>query len=206
VTTVRSSHGRRATRLNTANYEGYNCALFNPGIGNTFTLDMNGDGKLETIYLSAADLGIPPVKRSIRRSTWVSSMPSTASGGRRSTTPCRVTTVTRKASCSPTSVKVTSRTTQAFDFPEFSVNADGLLPNDRTHQIKAFGYYQLTEELGIGGTRSSPRAGRRIASVTRRWRRPAMRRTSRVVRSRRTRAMARRTSSAPVSRRRAAHG
>ena len=50
-------------KINTANYEGYNCALFNPGIGNTFTLDMNGDGKLETIYLSAADLGIPPVKR-----------------------------------------------------------------------------------------------------------------------------------------------
>ena len=32
-------------------------------VGNTFTLDIDGDGKLETINLSADDLGIPKVKR-----------------------------------------------------------------------------------------------------------------------------------------------
>ncbi|HEY1092422.1 MAG TPA: hypothetical protein VGE47_15110, partial [Burkholderiaceae bacterium] len=41
-------------------------------------------------------------------------------------------------------------TTQNYDFPEFSVNSDGLLPNNRTHSIKAFGYYQATAEWGIG--------------------------------------------------------
>ncbi|CAN0498538.1 unnamed protein product, partial [Phaeothamnion confervicola] len=30
----------------------YNCALFNPGRANTFTLDVDGDGTLETINLS----------------------------------------------------------------------------------------------------------------------------------------------------------
>jgi hypothetical protein len=42
-------------------------------------------------------------------------------------------------------------TTQAYDFPEFSVNADGLLPNNRTHQLKAFAYYQATSDWGFGG-------------------------------------------------------
>ena len=42
-------------------------------------------------------------------------------------------------------------TTQAWDFPEFSVGADGNLPNDRTHQVKLFGYYQVDPEWGIGG-------------------------------------------------------
>jgi hypothetical protein len=42
-------------------------------------------------------------------------------------------------------------TTRAYDFPEFSVNSDGLLPNNRTHQIKLFGYVQATPQLGIGG-------------------------------------------------------
>ena len=42
-------------------------------------------------------------------------------------------------------------TTQAFDFPEFSVNINGLLPNNRTHQVKLFGYVQATPEIGVGG-------------------------------------------------------
>ena len=42
-------------------------------------------------------------------------------------------------------------TTQAWDFPEFAVNAQGRLPNDRKHQVKLFGYYQATPEWGFGG-------------------------------------------------------
>ena len=37
--------------VDTANFAGYNCALFNPGIANTFNIDMNGDGTLEKIAL-----------------------------------------------------------------------------------------------------------------------------------------------------------
>jgi hypothetical protein len=31
------------------------------------------------------------------------------------------------------------------------IGANGLLPNDRTHQIKAFGFYDITPELAVGG-------------------------------------------------------
>jgi len=42
-------------------------------------------------------------------------------------------------------------TSQAFDFPEFNVNSQGPLPNQRKHQVKLFGYYQLNPEWGVGG-------------------------------------------------------
>jgi hypothetical protein len=42
-------------------------------------------------------------------------------------------------------------TSAAWDWPEFAAGANGLLPNDREHQLKAYGYYQVTPELTIGG-------------------------------------------------------
>jgi hypothetical protein len=42
-------------------------------------------------------------------------------------------------------------TSAAWDFPEFALGSDGLLPNDRKHQLKALGVYQLTPELSLGG-------------------------------------------------------
>jgi hypothetical protein len=41
--------------------------------------------------------------------------------------------------------------TQTWDMREIMEYADGLLPNDRTHQIKAFGYWQITPEWILGG-------------------------------------------------------
>ena len=137
-------------KIDTTHYEGYNCALFNPGIDNTFTLDMNGDGKLETINLTAADLGIAPVKRLYTaldlglehafNGTWWAKINYTWSKNNGNAEGQLLSDIGQGDVA----------TTQAYDFPEFSANADGLLPNNRTHQIKAFGYYQLTETLGIG--------------------------------------------------------
>jgi len=41
--------------------------------------------------------------------------------------------------------------TQTWDFPGLMVGANGKLPGDRTHQIKAFGYWQFAQEWGVGG-------------------------------------------------------
>jgi hypothetical protein len=41
-------------------------------------------------------------------------------------------------------------TSAAFDFPEFQQGDVGLLPNDRLHALKAYGFYELTPELNIG--------------------------------------------------------
>lgn len=42
--------------------------------------------------------------------------------------------------------------TQDWDLPQLMVGANGLLPNHRKHQLKAFGYYQWTDEWRTGAT------------------------------------------------------
>ena len=129
---------------------GYNCALLNPGRGNTFTLDIDGDGKLETINLSADDLGIPKVKRKYVALDFFAEYPFDGKWwGKVNYTWSRNTGNTEGQLLSDIG-QADVATTQAFDFPEFSVNADGKLPNDRTHQLKAFGYFQATSEFGLG--------------------------------------------------------
>ncbi|WP_342114115.1 TonB-dependent receptor [Pseudoduganella sp. OTU4001] len=42
-------------------------------------------------------------------------------------------------------------TSAGWDFPEFAAYSNGILPNDRKHQLKLFGYYQVTSEISVGG-------------------------------------------------------
>ncbi len=129
----------------------YNCALFNPGIANTFTLDLDGDGRLETIRLSAADLGVPKVKRTYLAldfdlehpfdGKWWGKVTYTYARNRGNTEGQLLSDIGQ----------ADVATTQAYDFPEFSINSDGPLPNERKHQVKIFGAYQLTEEFAFGG-------------------------------------------------------
>ena len=130
---------------------GYNCALFNPGIGNTFNIDINGDGKLEHIVLSAADLGFPKVDRKYTAVDLFAERPFDGKWwGKVTYTWSRNKGNTEGQTLSDIGQADVS-TSQAFDFPEFSINANGRLPNDRTHQMKAFGYFQATPEWGVGG-------------------------------------------------------
>jgi hypothetical protein len=41
--------------------------------------------------------------------------------------------------------------TASWDHPELMEGSYGYLPNDRRHQIKAYGFYQVTPEFDIGG-------------------------------------------------------
>jgi outer membrane receptor protein involved in Fe transport len=134
-----------------ASHWGYNCALFNPGLGNRFTIDLNGDGKPENISLSAAELGVIKPKRNyLAMDFFVEKQFDGKWGGK--------VTYTYSKNYGNAEGQVKSdigqgdvATTQDYDFPEFSVNANGRLPNDRKHKLKAFGVYQLTSEFGVGG-------------------------------------------------------
>jgi hypothetical protein len=129
---------------------GYNCALFNPGIGNTFNLDLDGDGKLEHIVLSAADLGFPPVDRKYIALDLFAEHPFDGKWWGKVTYTWSRNTGNMEGQLLSDIGQGDVATTQAFDFPEFSVNSYGRLPNDRKHQAKLFGYYQVTPEWGIG--------------------------------------------------------
>jgi outer membrane receptor protein involved in Fe transport len=129
---------------------GYNCALFNPGMGNTFTIDLNGDGKKENIYLSAADLGIPKVKRIYSALDFFVERPFDGKWTGKVTYTYSKNYGNTEGQTLSDIGQADVATTQAYDFPEFSMGSNGLLPNNRTHKVKAFGYYQATSEFGIG--------------------------------------------------------
>lgn len=144
--------GNRNGVANADNFESlYHCALFNPGLDNRFTQDLNGDGTLENIYLTAAELGFPKVKRTYTALDLELEHPFDGKWWGK-------VTYTLSRNAGNTEGQLLSdigqgdvSTTQAFDFPEFSVNSNGLLPNDRKHQLKLFGFYQATPEWGFGG-------------------------------------------------------
>lgn len=130
---------------------GYNCALFNPGIANTFNLDLNGDGILEKIALSADDLGFPAVNRTYTAVDLFAEHPFNGVWWGKATYTWSRNAGNMEGQLLSDIGQADVSTSQAFDFPEFSINSQGRLPNDRTHQIKVFGYYQATPEWGIGG-------------------------------------------------------
>ncbi len=133
------------------------CYIFNPGSDATIWIDAHDefghviDGKGQFATMSAATLGFPKATRTYKaldlfaehpfRNNWYGKLNYTWSrsyGNMEGQT---------RSDTGQLDVGVTA----AWDFPEFMKGATGLLPNDRTHQIKAFGYYEINPELSLGG-------------------------------------------------------
>ena len=134
-----------------ASHWAYNCALFNPGEDNTFNIDLNGDGKLENIKLSAKDLGFPAVDRKYMSLDLFAEHPFDGKWYGKATYTFAKNEGNFEGQLLSDIGQADVSTSQAFDFPEFNVNAQGPLPNQRKHQVKLFGYYQLNPEWGVGG-------------------------------------------------------
>ncbi len=139
--------------INSSNY-GFQCALFNPGFDNTFLVDFTGSGSttipLTEVKLSAKDLGEPKAKRTYTaldffaehplRDSWYGKISYTWSASKGNSEGQLLSDI-GQADVS---------TTQTFDHPEIGYNSYGRLPNDRRHQIKAYGFYEWTSEWGTG--------------------------------------------------------
>jgi len=136
--------------INTDNYS-YTCASFNPGRDNTFSVGYAGDDQPHTtVHLTAAELGFPKAKRTYLaldfylehafRDGWYGKLTYTWSRSRGNTEG------QTRSDNAQTDVAATS----TWDLPELMEGSYGNLPNDRTHQIKAYGFYQVTPELMLG--------------------------------------------------------
>ena len=126
-------------------------ALFNPGKDNTFVVPVDANGGSRVVHMTAAEIGFPDdVKRTYTalefmaehpmRDHWYGKLNYTWSrsyGNQEGQT---------KSDNAQADVGFSS----SWDFPENMVNSKGLLPNDRTHQIKVYGQYEVTPELSIG--------------------------------------------------------
>lgn len=125
------------------------CFIFNPGEAATVWLN-GSDGSGRYVTMSAAEMGFPKVERTYKavdlfaehplRDGWYGKVNYTWSksyGNMEGQT---------RSDTGQTDVG----TTAAWDFPEFAVNGVGVLPNDRTHQLKMYGFYELTPQWSIG--------------------------------------------------------
>lgn len=126
-------------------------ALFNPGMDNTFNVVVDAAGNRRLVTLSAAELGFPDdLQRDYTaidlmfehplKNGWYGKFMYTWSkdyGNHEGQT---------KSDNGQADVGFTS----TWDFPENNLNSVGRLPNDRTHQIKAYGLYEVSSEWAVG--------------------------------------------------------
>jgi hypothetical protein len=131
---------------------GNTCQTFNPGEDNVFMVDYTGDAsKLTKVALTAADQGFGKPKRTYAavdlfaehpfRNGWYGKVNYTWSRNKGNT----------EGQVRSDNGQADVAVTSTWDYPELMVGADGLLPNDREHQIKAYGFYELTKEFVLGG-------------------------------------------------------
>ena len=141
--------------IDTSNWGGFGCASINPGRSNKFRVNYKGSGLAADyidVNLSEQDIGFPEKPKRIYkaldffaehpfRNNWYARVNYTLS---RSTGNTEGQTLSDVA-------QTDVAATQTWDFPGIMVGANGRLPGDRTHQIKAFGYVQVASDWTIGG-------------------------------------------------------
>ncbi|GAB3440000.1 TonB-dependent receptor [Massilia solisilvae] len=141
-----------AHNVNEDNWAGFMCASINPGQTNDFLVDFSGTGKnLTPVSLSAKEMGFGKPERTYSaldlflehpmRNGWYGKVNYTWSRSKGNTEGQTLSAVAQ------TDVAAT----QTWDHYEIMEYANGVLPNDRTHQIKAYGYWEVTPEWILGG-------------------------------------------------------
>lgn len=136
------------------------CFIFNPGESADVWIDAqdaNGnlllnDPRGKMAHFSAADLGYPnyKIKRDYAaldvffehplRNGWYSKVNYTLSRSKGN----------MEGQTRSDTGQTDVATSAAFDFPEFQQGDVGLLPNDRLHALKAYGFFDVTPEFSIG--------------------------------------------------------
>lgn len=135
------------------------CIYFNPGRSNTFKVDFAGNGNpadYRDVTFSAEDMGfgangaIAPAKRTYTAVDLFVEHPfSNGWYGKLNYTWSRSYGNAEGQTNSDTG-QLDVGETAAWDFGALAEHAQGLLPSNRTHQLKAYGFMELTPEWGVG--------------------------------------------------------
>jgi hypothetical protein len=131
------------------------CRIFNPGEGATFLVP-DGDGKITKTSYTAAELGFPKLKRKLLSLDFFAEYQDGRTFGKLEYTLSRnfgnaegqLDSSGDTGGGGQPDVSVTAQ----WDLPEIMEGSNGLLPNNRKHQFKAFGSYKLTSEWRVGGS------------------------------------------------------
>jgi hypothetical protein len=124
------------------------CYIYNPGSALTINIDLDGSGQLREVTIPGDKLG-PKAKRSYQAvvlsaekasDKWYVNASYTWAKNRGNT----------EGLVKSDNGQSDTGTTQDFDYPELMFGANGYLPNDRRHSIKAYGGYKFTPEWSVG--------------------------------------------------------
>jgi hypothetical protein len=135
-----------------SNWGGFMCASINPGRDNTFLVDFAGTGtNLTKVTLTAKDMGFEEATRTYAALDFFAEHPMRNGWyGRINYTLAR-----SKGNTEGQTLSAVAQTdvaaTETWDHREIMENANGLLPNDRKHQIKAFGVWEISKQWSVGG-------------------------------------------------------
>lgn len=134
----------------------FSCVIFNPGRGNRFRMDLEGPGVYRDITLSNEDMAgnggitFPKAKRTYSaldlfaehplRNGWYGRVSYTWSRNHGNT----------EGQTNSDIAQADVGKTQNWDYPEQTLYTEGPLPNDRPHQLKAYGFVELTPQWSLG--------------------------------------------------------
>jgi hypothetical protein len=132
--------------------QGWNGALFNPGKDNTFLVPVGPNGQQRAVTVTAAEAGFPEdVKRTYKAVEFMLEHPFRNSWYAKGNYTWSRSEGNQEGQTKSDNGQADVGFSSGWDFPETMYNASGLLPNNRTHQFKGYGYYEITKEWGVGG-------------------------------------------------------
>ena len=126
------------------------CMLFNPGNGFSADMDVDGDGDLEAVELTAADLGYDPIKRSYNAVELFFERPFDGKWFMQGSWTIAHSYGNTEGYVKSDNGQDDAGVTQDFDYPELMEGAYGDLPNDRRHTLKVYGAYKFNDEWQMG--------------------------------------------------------
>ena len=131
---------------------GWNGALFNPGKDNTFMIPVGPNGAQRAVTITAADAGFPEkAKRTYTSLEFMLEHPMRDGWYGKANYTWSRSEGNQEGQTKSDNGQADVGFSSGWDFPETMLNASGLLPNNRTHQFKAYGYYEFTSQFGVGG-------------------------------------------------------
>jgi len=125
------------------------CAIVNPGNDLTLSIDLNHDGNVTKVTVPNSYFDLPKYERTYKgieltldkafTDNWTANFSYTWSE----------TNGNVEGYVNSSLEQVDAGATQDFDHKRFQDGSHGLLPNNRTHVFKAYGVYQVTDEVSV---------------------------------------------------------
>jgi len=126
------------------------CVLVNPGRNVNIQMDLQNDGVLVPVTIPSSYFGLAKYERTYKAIELTLERPFDGKWGLQGSYVWSQSKGTAEGYVSSTINQDDAGVTQDFDFGSLTDGANGFLPNDRTHVIKLFGNYGVTDEFRIG--------------------------------------------------------